>query len=643
MKPFWVTFYSYKGGVGRTMAMANVAALLARKGRKVVMLDFDLEAPGLDSFEEFKPAHEKPGVVEFVQKYQKTKTLPPLENYIFECPLEEAISVNWWRKAGRDTGEVVGELRGRVWLMPAGKKDQRYNHDLAQINWPALYENNESGRFVEAWKKSIEEKYSPDYVLVDSRTGLTDVGGICTGHLADLVVLLSGLNRQNVDGIKKVYDTLRGLPPEHAPDLLPVLTPVPTGIFKEINKGKNKGDVSMAGAGKISEIAALFGAPTNPLTIPYEPYAALHERLYVLTNNFPLLNQSYKNLLQAIIECNPEGIDNLREQIRSVILTGSERHQLHLYNNLKTSDSNPSSDTEFGLYLLERSLGRRDSAEVHALKAVEADPRNNEAFTTLIKAYYATNDFQKIADICDKRLSLGKSKIQEEGNVSRTQLSKADQLGTCFELARAYMAMANQLSSSEQKNAIEQRHLLLGLVKDLIRFIDLEREKEDITLPSGSNFILQMILIEAERRQQMGSKKVVITASKKDLQDNLLDFTFYKSFLGGVGPSAVEMIFGKKRISEPIILKESHLSLQDLQAAYLGFALFGEYEYSVQALEAADHKIEKAPKIGEAFSLRQFCPIFLEDLKKEIALCRAMLDEKKLWDGMPIESIQLSE
>ena len=48
MKPFWVTFYSYKGGVGRTMAMANVAALLARKGRKVVMLDFDLEAPGLD-------------------------------------------------------------------------------------------------------------------------------------------------------------------------------------------------------------------------------------------------------------------------------------------------------------------------------------------------------------------------------------------------------------------------------------------------------------------------------------------------------------------------------------------------------------------------------------------------------------------
>ena len=75
MKSFWVTFYSYKGGVGRTMAMANVAALLARKGRKVVMLDFDLEAPGLDSFEEFKPAHGKPGVVEFVQKYQKTKTV----------------------------------------------------------------------------------------------------------------------------------------------------------------------------------------------------------------------------------------------------------------------------------------------------------------------------------------------------------------------------------------------------------------------------------------------------------------------------------------------------------------------------------------------------------------------------------------
>jgi Mrp family chromosome partitioning ATPase len=44
------TFYSYKGGVGRSMAVANVAALLAQWGRKVLVVDWDLEAPGLDRY-----------------------------------------------------------------------------------------------------------------------------------------------------------------------------------------------------------------------------------------------------------------------------------------------------------------------------------------------------------------------------------------------------------------------------------------------------------------------------------------------------------------------------------------------------------------------------------------------------------------
>ena len=42
------TFYSFKGGVGRTMALANVAALLAKWGYSVLVVDWDLEAPGLE-------------------------------------------------------------------------------------------------------------------------------------------------------------------------------------------------------------------------------------------------------------------------------------------------------------------------------------------------------------------------------------------------------------------------------------------------------------------------------------------------------------------------------------------------------------------------------------------------------------------
>ena len=45
-----ITFYSYKGGVGRTMALANVATLLATWGKSVLVIDWDLEAPGIEHF-----------------------------------------------------------------------------------------------------------------------------------------------------------------------------------------------------------------------------------------------------------------------------------------------------------------------------------------------------------------------------------------------------------------------------------------------------------------------------------------------------------------------------------------------------------------------------------------------------------------
>jgi cellulose biosynthesis protein BcsQ len=63
------TFYSFKGGVGRTMALVNVSAELARKGRRVLIVDFDLEAPGITTYRPFARASSSAGVVDYITQY----------------------------------------------------------------------------------------------------------------------------------------------------------------------------------------------------------------------------------------------------------------------------------------------------------------------------------------------------------------------------------------------------------------------------------------------------------------------------------------------------------------------------------------------------------------------------------------------
>jgi len=121
MKTFWTSFYSYKGGVGRSLALANVAALLVKRGHRVVLFDFDLEAPGLDTYAAFADAKEKPGIVEYVAEFQRHQAAPEITPYV------HAVS-------------LPGQLRGKLWIMPAGRKDKAYNRLLARTRWADLFD-----------------------------------------------------------------------------------------------------------------------------------------------------------------------------------------------------------------------------------------------------------------------------------------------------------------------------------------------------------------------------------------------------------------------------------------------------------------------------------------------------------------------
>jgi MinD-like ATPase involved in chromosome partitioning or flagellar assembly len=214
---YTITFYSFKGGVGRTMALVNVAAQLAKMGRKVLLLDFDLEAPGLETFDRLRPAPYSlpkverregeggefflerrdnyagpthPGLVEYVTEYMRTMRAPDVREFIYSA-------------------SPIGNKGGQIWVMPAGRRDAEYQSALTKIDWLTLYRKHDGFLLFEDTKAQWEQEYRPDYVLIDSRTGHTDVEGICTRQLPDAVAVCFFPNEQNLAGLQEVCRRIR--------------------------------------------------------------------------------------------------------------------------------------------------------------------------------------------------------------------------------------------------------------------------------------------------------------------------------------------------------------------------------------------------------------------------------------------------
>ncbi|MYC24318.1 MAG: hypothetical protein F4X56_00195 [Gammaproteobacteria bacterium] len=184
------TFYSFKGGVGRSMALVNAGIELARRNRRILFVDFDLEAPGLDTFKALSPNESSLGIVDFVHSYLSRGTTDDVVKYVSKCHFES-------------------NGKGEIWLMPAGGKKTDYASMFQNIDWGDLYANQDGYLLIEDLKQQWLNEIKPDYVLIDSRTGHTDVGGICTRQLPDAVAIFYFPNKQNLRGVSKVVSEIR--------------------------------------------------------------------------------------------------------------------------------------------------------------------------------------------------------------------------------------------------------------------------------------------------------------------------------------------------------------------------------------------------------------------------------------------------
>lgn len=190
------TFYSYKGGTGRSMALANVAWILASAGKRVLVIDWDLEAPGLHRY--FRPflidhrLTSSPGLIDFVIRYA-TEAVKPSAKVTSEWIAAQAnildyrISLDWEFPHG-----------GALHLVPAGKQDVTYAARVSTFNWQKFYEGLGGGVLMNAVRDHIRREY--DFVLIDSRTGVSDTAGICTVQLPDELVVCFTYNNQSTEG-----------------------------------------------------------------------------------------------------------------------------------------------------------------------------------------------------------------------------------------------------------------------------------------------------------------------------------------------------------------------------------------------------------------------------------------------------------
>ncbi|MGV9871564.1 FxSxx-COOH system tetratricopeptide repeat protein [Streptomyces cellulosae] len=319
-----ITFYSYKGGTGRTMALANTAWILAANGKRVLAVDWDLEAPGLHRF--FHPFMDlealaaTPGVINIIEDYAWAATTGPRErpddwHLPYASVEQHALSVN------PERFDLTFQDGGSLDFLSAGRQDRAYSTTVTSFEWDNFYERLGGGKFLDALRADMKATY--DYVLIDSRTGLSDNADICTIQMPDVLVDCFTLSDQSLEGAAAVA---RNIEEGYRPRRIRVL-PVPMRI--------DEGEKEKVDAGRALARARFEGLPKGPggrglsaqelsaywgnVEIPYRPYYAYEETLATVGDESGIANSllsAFERLTAVITDREVTSLPPLPESVR---------------------------------------------------------------------------------------------------------------------------------------------------------------------------------------------------------------------------------------------------------------------------------------------------------------------------------------
>jgi len=186
-KPAIVSFFSFKGGVGRTSTLVATALTLARNGHRVAIVDLDLEAPGLATI--FSPDDSNNlGVIDYL--------------------LEKKIQENDWKLRTHlkiiNDPTLLGDDGGIIQLLPAGTIDGNYLEKLARLDFQNLVDGELQSTMVDMLKELNNEAKPLDFILMDARAGFHDIGGLAITALSHAAVIFGTQSRQSWAGLTHV-------------------------------------------------------------------------------------------------------------------------------------------------------------------------------------------------------------------------------------------------------------------------------------------------------------------------------------------------------------------------------------------------------------------------------------------------------
>jgi hypothetical protein len=294
-----VTFYSFKGGVGRTQLLANAAVGLANRGLDLVLMDMDFESPGLHAY--FFPTEENPRGEAF--RDQDLSSDPGLIDILTDYVAGHQERPDLWRllRPLHHPSLVAG--KGSIRLLPPGRLDAEYPRRIAEFSWERFYEDAHGYAYIEYLRDTLlsgdDQHRGADLILVDSRTGLTDAGNICTGQLPDILVILFALHSQGIDGARRTARSVRAYRDNYAAGRPREILLLPARVDDSGSKPDRDRMLAM-----VAERLAREGTLLDDIDdrIPYEPLAAYGEQIVVGEVMPTLLSKAYDRFTTKLLE-----------------------------------------------------------------------------------------------------------------------------------------------------------------------------------------------------------------------------------------------------------------------------------------------------------------------------------------------------